>query len=60
MEGMTADDCIRRWRNLRDKFVRENKKVTKRKSGEEGPCYVSNWPLYNIMLFIGDTVKHRE
>lgn len=57
---MTADDCIRRWRSLRDKFVRENKNVTKRKSGEEGPCYVSNWPLYNIMLFIGDTVKHRE
>lgn len=48
------------WKVLRDKFVRECKKVKKRKTGEEGPAYVSYWPYFNQMLFIMDTVKHRE
>ena len=30
-EGVTADECTRRWKSLRDKFVRENKKVKKKK-----------------------------
>ncbi|KAL5482216.1 hypothetical protein EMCRGX_G022513 [Ephydatia muelleri] len=45
---------------LRDKFVRETKKVKVRKTGEEGPAYVSSWPHFDQMLFIMDTIKHRE
>ena len=45
---------------LRDKFVRETKKVKVRKTGEEGPAYVSSWPHFDQMLFITDTIKHRE
>ena len=45
---------------LRDRLVRELKKVTSKKSGDEGPVYVSSWPYYNIISFLGPTVKHRR
>ena len=53
------EDCSRRWKALRDKFVREMKKVKRRKTGDPGPSYVSCWPLFNVLLFVADTVKHR-
>ncbi|XP_019850435.1 PREDICTED: transcription factor Adf-1-like [Amphimedon queenslandica] len=46
-EGCSVDDCSMKWKSLRNKFVREIKKVKKRKTGEEGPVYVSCWPLFN-------------
>lgn len=58
-EEVTAEDCKKRWKTLRDKFVREIKKVKKRKSGEEGPLYVSCWPHFQAMMFVSDTIKHR-
>ena len=44
---------------MRDKYVRELKKVKHRKSGDAGPPYVSCWPLFGMMSFLNDTVKHR-
>ena len=57
---MTVEDAMKKWKNLRDYFVRENKKVKKRLSGSKGPPYVSRWPLFDIMSFITDSVRHRE
>ena len=54
------DDCQKRWKNLRDHFVRELKKVKTKKTGSAGPVYVSCWPLYDLMLFLQDSVKHRQ
>ena len=51
-------ECKRRWKSLRDKYVREVKKVKKGKSGDEGPPLVSCWPLFELMTFIDDTVRH--
>ena len=56
---MTAENCTRRWKSLRDKFVREIKKAKKRKSDEEGPVYVSCWPHFQVMMVVSDTIKHR-
>ena len=56
----SVDDCKRRWKNLRDKFVRERKISTKRPTGTSGPPTVSQWKYYNIMCFIQDTVRHRK
>ena len=39
---------MRKWKGLRGKFVRELKKVRKKKTGEEGPAYVS----YTSHLFL--------
>ena len=59
-EGMNVEDCVKKWKGFRDRFVRELKKVNgKRKTGTDGPPYVSTWPLYGIMTFISDTIKHR-
>ena len=44
---------------MRDKFVSEMKKVKQRKSGDAGPPYVSCWPLFEMLSFLSDTVKHR-
>lgn len=41
-------------------FVKELKKVKKKKTGDKGPQYVSRWPFFDNMLFLADTVKHRE
>ena len=59
-EGCTADDCMKRWKTLRDRFVRELKKTRNGKSGDAGPVVVSTWPLFNVMNFIGDSVKHKR
>lgn len=49
---------MKRWKSLRDHFVRELRKK-KKPSGEAGPEYKSGWPLYEPLLFLTDTVKHR-
>ena len=58
-EGLTGDQCSHRWKTLCDKFVRELKK-TKPKSGDPGPPRVSSWPLFQVMSFLSDTVKHKK
>ena len=55
-EGVSRGDCISCWKTLRDKFVRE---VKQRKTGDSGPAYASTWPLFSMMLFLADSVKHR-
>ena len=58
---MDREECQKKWKNLRDHFVRELKKVKKkRKTGESGPPYVSKWKYYEILSFLTDTVRHRE
>ncbi|KAL5509869.1 hypothetical protein EMCRGX_G005308 [Ephydatia muelleri] len=37
-ERHSVEECIRKWKMLRDKFVRETKNVKVRKTGEEGPA----------------------
>ena len=51
---------MKRWKTLRDRYVRKLKKVNGRKSGEEGPPYVSTWPFSKVMGFLHDSVKHRR
>ena len=55
--GVEATQCIKIWRRLRDRFVRE-KKGTKGRSGDAGGKKV--WALYHRMLWLDVHVKHRE
>ena len=55
----TAEGCTKRWKALRDRFVRELKK-TKTKTGQAGPVVISCWPLFNVLSFITDTVRHKR
>ena len=40
--------------------MRELRKKKKAKSGDPGPHYCSKWPYFSIMMFVSDTVRHRE
>ena len=53
------EDCCKRWKALRDRFISEMKKVKAKKSGEPGPSYTSNWPFFHTISFVADTVRHR-
>ena len=36
-EGLSCDDVQKRWKCFRDRFVREQKKIKEKKSGDPGP-----------------------
>ena len=60
-EGFSADDCSKKWKSLRDRYVREVKKVKARKSDDgTDTTYVPKWRLYHILSFVGDTVRQEE
>lgn len=59
VEELSVDECMKKWKGLRDKFVRELKKVKLRKSGDSGPMYVSCWAYFDSMSFLKDSVRHR-
>ena len=40
--------------------MREMRKKKKKKTGDKGPEYVSRWPYFQVMMFVADTVRHRE
>ena len=52
------EQCSKKWKNFRDKFVRERKKK-KKPSGDKGPPFVSRWPYFEMLTFLDDTVRHR-
>ena len=64
VDESNVEDCTRRWKAIRDRFVRELKKVKTRKSGDAGPVYVPSWPLFESNEHQTDTnityVNHYE
>ena len=57
---MSPSECATRWWAMRNKFGRELKKVKGHKSSDAGPVYSPSWPLFDVILFLTDTVKHRK
>lgn len=53
--GLSVEECTKRWKNLRDRFVRELKKA---KLSDEAPS--SCWPLFDLLLFLQDSIRHRK
>ena len=43
----TSEECHKRWRSIRDRYVRETKKVKKRRNGDPGVPYTPVWELYD-------------
>lgn len=57
------DDAKKKWKNLRDTFLREVKKVKKSRSGDQQECaeiYIGKWIYYKSMLFLKDTTTPRD
>ena len=51
VEELSISECMKKWKALRDKFVRELIKVKLRKSGDSGPKYVSCCAYFDNMFF---------
>ena len=57
--GTALRNVKKKWKSIRDRFVRELKKVKNQRSGDPGPPYKPSWSLYNLLLFLVDSVRHR-
>ena len=55
----TSEECQKKWRSNRDRYVRETKKV-KERSGDPGPPYIPVMDLYDMLVFLKDQIKHRK
>jgi hypothetical protein len=56
--SITALDVKNRWRSLRDKFVREKKRLVL--DGEASYRSRDPWPLLDDMSFLWDFINHRK
>lgn len=58
----TEDDVKKKWRSLRDQFLKEFKKIPSSRSGssqEYAALYQGRWSYFRAMLFLKDTVTPR-
>lgn len=55
--GLEVAECMKKWKNLRDKYVRLRKKMSTR-SGDPGGQKVP--AFYHFMSWLAPHVKHRE
>jgi len=59
----TVEEVKKKWRSLRDTFLKEKKKVTKSRSGnsqEGAEVYTGKWNYFNLMIFLNDTTTPRK
>ncbi|XP_011205564.2 uncharacterized protein LOC105227756 [Bactrocera dorsalis] len=52
--GLTAEECAKRWKSLRERYSRELKLV------ENNNNYVVEWPLFGALSFLRQFVKQRQ
>ncbi|XP_046685435.1 uncharacterized protein LOC124371166 [Homalodisca vitripennis] len=60
--GKTSETVTGKWKNLRDTFRRELKKVPGYRSGSDGdqaPKYTGHWPYFERMLFLRGVMTPR-
>ena len=58
MGDLSVEECMKRWKNLRDRFVRELKKI--KNDGDEAVSLHCSWPFFDVLLFLQDSVRHRK
>ena len=58
--GYSDEDCIKRWKSLRDRFVREAKKIKENTTPGGVSVYVPPWSLFDSMSFLMDSIRHRK
>ncbi|XP_055076355.2 uncharacterized protein [Misgurnus anguillicaudatus] len=56
--GLEKTECLKRWKNMRDKFVRLRKKLGSARSGDPGGKKVP--ALYIFLSWLEPHVKHRQ
>ncbi|KAL4135497.1 hypothetical protein QTP88_007103 [Uroleucon formosanum] len=59
---LDKEDIKKKWRSLRDTFLKEKRKIVKHRSGDAQDCveeYNGKWAHYSLMLFLNDTTTPR-
>ncbi|XP_021707919.1 uncharacterized protein LOC110678812 [Aedes aegypti] len=59
----TTDDVKKKWKNLRNSFGKELKKIPEGRSGDAGPlnCETyTTWPFLTQMMFLKDQMRSRK
>ncbi|XP_078493998.1 transcription factor Adf-1-like [Ciona intestinalis] len=57
--GQPADVCMKRWRSLRDRFGKENKKIDSLRTSGAGAVNCIVWEHYDHLQFLNDHLRHR-
>ena len=57
--GFTVE-CMKRWKTIKDQYVRELKKIKTKRSGDARPAYTPSWCLFDILSFLLESVRHRN
>ncbi|KAJ8967872.1 hypothetical protein NQ317_006188 [Molorchus minor] len=52
-----VDDCIRVWKNIRDKYTRERKIAISQPANQQ---YLSKWDFYDAMEFLSPFIRSRR
>ncbi|XP_050330987.1 transcription factor Adf-1-like [Bactrocera neohumeralis] len=55
--GVHEQDCVRRWTNLRERFTKENRRVSA--LANNGMTTPNLWPLYNELTFLKSHIVPR-
>lgn len=58
----TGEDVKRKWKNIRDTYLKEKKKVKKSRSGDSqdnAEVYTGKWVYYHLLHFLKDTTTPR-
>lgn len=58
----TGEDVKRKWKNIRDTYLKEKKKVKKSRSGDSQDnteVYTGKWVYYHLLYFLKDTTSPR-
>lgn len=59
----SADAVKKKWKNLRNSFGKELRKIPEGRSGNEGPLNFetyTTWPYFDSMLFLKDQMRSRK
>ncbi|CAG4949129.1 unnamed protein product [Parnassius apollo] len=63
LTGTTSETAKKKWKNLRDTFIKELKKIPKPRSGADAdnePKYTGTWPYFESMSFLIVILKPRK
>ncbi|XP_043470201.1 transcription factor Adf-1-like [Leptopilina heterotoma] len=58
---ITADQAFKRWKKLKDIFVKERTKIKAYiPSGSSAQCHTEKWMYYDELIFLKDIVDHKS
>lgn len=57
---MTEDDCRKKWKYLRDRYIKEKRKEKDAMRSGAGASWKSRWKFVTILGFLEPHIKERQ